>query len=753
MTDTSQHTTLMQIALAAHDAGLSIIPIKSDGSKKPPFGWKQFQTERATRDEVRAWFAPGRYQAAAVVCGEVSGWLVMIEMEGWAWDADLWPRFRAAAVAELGEDRWSQITRYIERSPSGGVHFYVRAPGVEIGNVKLAMRTRPDTGERVVAMETRGKGGYSVIAPSTGHATGLPWTVAQGVLSDIAEVTEHELHVILEAAGTLHEGDDETLSGEAGVSPTPSSLQPADASPGLPAERPTVSWMDAVIEEFNDTLGFHGLLSLLPGWSYLRDETLNGETVTRLHRDGSDNEHGAVVFQSNRVAFFSSNCPSWAEPYDGIGKPTTYDAFTVMMYVEKGGNSTPARVEVARELRVKGFGPAERHSDGTTVDPDTGEISDLGATSETDESLEGDGTAPTTLRLRWVEDALANMPPEPEPVVTNLLRRGEVTVLGAPRAIGKTWASLNLATILAQGEGDLFGSTLFQPAGQRRVLYLQGELGEWGSASRWEMTCADQLRSTFPPGQVAETFERVRIRTTHRKVTDVSDGVVYEDTHTDAVVDHRLEPAIEAGNFDVLVIDPWATFFAGNENNNDETEAAIVALTDIARRQNIAVWIVHHISAKTQHSTLAEPEDLWRGASRLADAVATRVTVLPHYTAADAKKAEMDRMTARKFIDIHVLERNGPPIPMLHAQREGVWWKTWVPPTPGRPSELSQHEVALKLRQAPGKMVGSKRQLCDLLGKSHSAVDRVIEGMIDMGLIETVPGARNSVGYRLIESG
>jgi len=722
---TEPTSSLMRTVLDAHDAGLSIIPIKSDGSKKPPFQWKTYQSERATKEQLRAWFAPGRFEAAAVVCGQVSGWLHMVEMEGWAFEQGLWPAFREQAVATLGEERWTEITRYVEHSPSGGVHFYVRCPGFGEGNLKLAML------DGLVVIETRGEGGYSIIAPSVGHNTGLPWTVAQGVLSDIATVDLVEMAVILAAARTLDGGGED-----------PSSVtQPADASLPAPVERPSADrWMDAVIEDFNRDVD---ILTLLPGWSKAGDDIYEGEHVTRLHRDGSTNDHGAVLFDSGRVMFFSSNAPSWAEPYDGR-TPKTYDAFTVHMLDQIGANHTAARVTRARELRAEGYGPPFepelRTRDEIPDDPDQGE-------NEPEQPI---------LRLRWVEDALADMPPEPEPIVTNLLRRGEITVLGAPRAIGKTWLSLNLATILARGEGMLFGDPHFRPVGPRKVLYLQGELGEWGSATRWEMTQAKATEDTWPAGMVAETFERVRIRTTHRKVTTVVDGTVMEDTHTDAVIDHRLEPAIIDGGFDVLIIDPWATFFAGNENNNDETEAAILALTDIARRTSIAIWIVHHISAKTQHSTLAEPEDLWRGASRLADAVATRVTVLPHYEPKKAKELASatggDPRDFRRFIDVHVLERNGPPVPLLHAQRNGVWWEPWEVPQVGRPPEVSQRDVVRTIEKAPGMMVASGRQLSQLMGKSHQSVGRVVEQMVELGLLEPIAGARGAVGYRLIQS-
>src|SRR5690606_21570212 len=105
--------------------------------------------------------------AAAVICGPVSGGLVMIEMEGPDYEDGRWQTFRNAAVAALGEDRWRQITACVEMSPSGGPHLLIRCTETTIGNLKLARRKTGDKTVEVI-METRGRGGYVVIAGSVG---------------------------------------------------------------------------------------------------------------------------------------------------------------------------------------------------------------------------------------------------------------------------------------------------------------------------------------------------------------------------------------------------------------------------------------------------------------------------------------------------------------------------------------------------------------------------------------------------------
>jgi hypothetical protein len=744
VTDTTEPTSILHAALAAHDAGLSVIPIRDDGTKKPALPWKQYQTERADRQQVRAWFAPGKHRAIGVVCGKVSGWLTMLEMEGWAFNADYWQAFKDAAETALGVARWAEIVRYVELSPTGGPHIYFRCPEHEVGNLKLA-RGLNDNGELVVMMETRGEGGYSVIAGSEGHPTGNPWRAVQGTIDDICDVTPGELEAIFQAARSLDQSPQVETSGvqaldslAAGTGEIPHSPVPTPSDVGIRSDT-AQQWMDQTIHEFNDSVGVLGILSWLPGWTYTATDNYQGEPVHRLHRDGSDNDHGALIFDSGRVAFFSSNCPTWADAYDG-GTPKTYDAFTVMMLVDKGTNDSIARTAVARELRAQGFGPPldtvtepNKNGDSIPLDPDTGET-----------DADTPDHAPS---LRWVEEALADPPPEPELLVTGLLRRGEITVVGAPRAIGKTWASLNLATVCARGEGTMFGDEQFRVTQAARVLYLQGELGPWGSAARWKLLGGD-----MPSQMIAESFERIRIRTTERRVTTVEDGTTMSDTHIDAVVDWRLEQLIQQVQADVLVIDPWATFFAGNENSNDETEAAIIALTDIARRHNLAVWIVHHITNKGTRDSAAEPEDMWRGASRLADAVATRVTMLPYWTPARMRELGMDRRTARGQIRITVLERNGPPVDMVYSELRDHWWQDWTPPDIGRPPELTAKDV-VRVLEANGGRVDSQRALEAKLEKGHTAVKRVVEHLVGAGVLQTYDGPRNSIGYELTGTG
>ncbi|MFD0177243.1 hypothetical protein ACFVGZ_35745, partial [Streptomyces rochei] len=83
MTD-SQTADLRAAARELHDAGLCVLPIKADGSKRPAVSWMQYKVNRSTPAEHDAWFDGDRPRGIAVVYGAVSGAVELIEFEGLA---------------------------------------------------------------------------------------------------------------------------------------------------------------------------------------------------------------------------------------------------------------------------------------------------------------------------------------------------------------------------------------------------------------------------------------------------------------------------------------------------------------------------------------------------------------------------------------------------------------------------------------------------------------------------------------------
>jgi hypothetical protein len=99
------------------DFGLSVIPVKPDGSKAPALDtWKELQRRLPTDAELAAWFTGG--VGVAVVCGAVSRHLEVLDFDG----AATWERWKAAV---LGRNPRALDGIPMVRTPGGGMHLYL----------------------------------------------------------------------------------------------------------------------------------------------------------------------------------------------------------------------------------------------------------------------------------------------------------------------------------------------------------------------------------------------------------------------------------------------------------------------------------------------------------------------------------------------------------------------------------------------------------------------------------------------------
>ncbi|MEU0691942.1 phage/plasmid primase, P4 family [Streptomyces uncialis] len=215
MSDTTPDT--LAAALALHAAGCSVVPVRTDGSKRPQGAWQQYQTERADGQQLGSWFAAG-HPGIGVVCGSVSGGLEMLELEGRAVDEGVLDQLVEILLASGLDGLWQRIASgWLERSPSGGLHLHYRVEGGPPGNTKLASRPARDdeltqaerellarhTSKKIVRplIETRGEGGFVVTAPSHGpvHPTGRAYELLAGgpAATPTISADEHQaLHTI-----------------------------------------------------------------------------------------------------------------------------------------------------------------------------------------------------------------------------------------------------------------------------------------------------------------------------------------------------------------------------------------------------------------------------------------------------------------------------------------------------------------------------------------------------------------------------
>jgi putative DNA primase/helicase len=191
----SKSRSVLDAALAAHAAGLSVIDVRADGTKQPVRVWKRFQSERASQRELRSWFAREDV-GLGLVLGAVSGNCECLDIES----AEAWEAFERAAIdADVGDVLKRVEDGYCEQAPRGGRHLLWRCSTIA-GNHKLAVSAAGDT-----LIETRGEGGYVIVAPSEGrvHETRRPYVLLSGRFDDIAEISPEEREALLCVARSL----------------------------------------------------------------------------------------------------------------------------------------------------------------------------------------------------------------------------------------------------------------------------------------------------------------------------------------------------------------------------------------------------------------------------------------------------------------------------------------------------------------------------------------------------------------------
>jgi hypothetical protein len=176
-------------ALQAATAGMSVIPIRTDGTKQPDLiGWRAYQKRRASEIELDRWFCSGK-PGLALITGAVSQNLEALDFDS--------PRIFEAWLRRVQQDPalaslYEHVSRgYLESTPAGGKHLLYRCDKVE-GNQKLA--SRPNGDKRETLIETRGEGGLIIVAPSRGqvHPSGKPYLLQRGGVSSIRTITAHQ---------------------------------------------------------------------------------------------------------------------------------------------------------------------------------------------------------------------------------------------------------------------------------------------------------------------------------------------------------------------------------------------------------------------------------------------------------------------------------------------------------------------------------------------------------------------------------
>ncbi len=185
-------TAAHRLATEYRDAGISIVPMRLDGSKWPTLdSWKPYQSRIANDDELSKWFSHD-LRGVGIVCGFISGGLEVLDFD----DGSLFEPWR------------QQVKSIVERLPvveTGGGGWHVLFRCYEIGgNVKIACD--PQRREKETLIEAKGEGGLIVAEgnPCAVHKSGLPYVQYSGpYLPQVPMITPGERIELWRAARTF----------------------------------------------------------------------------------------------------------------------------------------------------------------------------------------------------------------------------------------------------------------------------------------------------------------------------------------------------------------------------------------------------------------------------------------------------------------------------------------------------------------------------------------------------------------------
>ena len=324
-------------------------------------------------------------------------------------------------------------------------------------------------------------------------------------------------------------------------------------------------------------------------------------------------------------------------------------------------------------------------------------------------------------------------------------------VVGAPRGAFKTWLAMDLALALGSGKGSVLGA--FPVVAPSRVLILHGELDPWSAYWRWTKLVANEK----PTPSVAQSFEPWRLRVVRSRTNSTykdEDGIHREQVERlEGRIDAGLRNAVMEYDFDVVIVDPYASFFVGAESSNDEVEAGLSALSEFTRELGLTFIMFHHFS---QSGGGRDPEDQWRGATRLPDWASLRLTLDPYYDKKQAKKQGLSRSEARRYAWARFLARRDetpPDMPIRFDLDAGRWtrWHDATQVADDRRKDLSPDAVMDMCRQAGGSWP-SIRKAAEDLGIAQGTAKKVLTAAVRAGKLVEFEGARGAQGFRVATS-
>ena len=315
------------------DAGFSTIPIGKD--KRPVIidSWTRFQKAKPCVSESGKWFQNGSAWGIAIIAGNVSGNIEVIDVDcKYDLSGTLWNDL-TALIKEHAPGLLERLV--IAKTVNNGFHLVFRSPDDAIqGNQKLAIRsaTAEETknGDKYkVLIETRGEGGYFAAEPTPGYS------FIQGDIFQIPSITKAERDLLLTIARSF---DQRKVEAETQETKEKQETKPGEISP---------------FEDYNQRADIPALLEK-HGWRFVYQR---GE---RLHfiRPGTTDSVTSANFHKGLNIFYVFSTSTEFEAERG------YNPTQIYTLLEHGGDYRAA----SRALYAAGYGTRRKSDDADLAD-------------------------------------------------------------------------------------------------------------------------------------------------------------------------------------------------------------------------------------------------------------------------------------------------------------------------------------------------------------------------------------------------
>jgi len=194
------------------------------------------------------------------------------------------------------------------------------------------------------------------------------------------------------------------------------------------------------------------------------------------------------------------------------------------------------------------------------------------------------------LRVYTAEELLKLEIPPREPMLVPWLAKSDLGMIVAPRGIGKTMFSLEVAYAVASG-GVAFG---WQAAQALPIIYIDGEMKAADIVARLKLIMSREDTKPLPTGH----FRMLAAALQEQGLPDLADPASHS-VYLEHIADAKL-----------VIFDNLATLVRSGKENDAESWAPVQAFLLELRRRGVSVLMVHHTGKQGSQRGTSAREDI-----------------------------------------------------------------------------------------------------------------------------------------------